>query len=45
MLTHIKGIFIEALDIKVNENESIMDQLVEIVHKYDIDTDGQEKLL
>lgn len=45
MLFDIKGIFIEALDIEINENQPIMDQLVDIVHKYNVDTDGQDKLL
>lgn len=45
VLSDTKDIFIEALDIDVNEDEPIMDQLVDIVHKYNIDTDGQEKIL
>ena len=40
MLSNIKGIFIKALDVDVNEEESIIDQFVDIVHKYNVDIDG-----
>lgn len=45
VLTDIKGIFLDALDINIDESQQIMDQLVELVHKYQVDTEGQEKLL
>ena len=40
MLEDIKGIFIDALDIEVNEKDPILDQLVHIVYKLNEDTQG-----
>ena len=45
MLEDIKGIFLDALVIEVNENDSIIDQNFDIIHKFNKDFDGQEKLL
>jgi hypothetical protein len=45
VLIDIKGIFLDALDVNIDESQPIMDQLVEIVHKYNTDAEGQEKLL
>ena len=45
VLKDIKGIFLDALSIEVNEKDSILDQLVHIIHKFNEDTNGQEKLI
>lgn len=40
-----KNILAEALGIEVNTSQPILYQLVEAVHKYNEDLDGQDKLL
>ena len=45
MLKDIKGIFIDALDIQINEKDPILDQLVYFVQKFNEDGQGQDKLL
>ena len=40
VLEDIKGISIDALDIEINEKDSILDQLVHIVHKSNEDAQG-----
>ena len=45
MLEDIKGIFIDTLSIEVDEKKYTLDQLVDIVHKFNEDLNGQEKLL
>ena len=41
----IEDIFLDVLDIEINAKDSILDQIVDIVHKFNKDTQGQEKLL
>jgi hypothetical protein len=45
VLEDIKGIFYDALNIEVDEKQPILDKLVDIVHKYNEELNGQEKLL
>ena len=45
MLEYIKSIFFDALSIQVDEKKPILDKLVDIVHKFNKDLSGQEKLL
>lgn len=45
VLEDIKSTFVDALNIEVDEKQPILDQLVEIVHKYNDELNGQEKLL
>ena len=40
MFEHIKGIFVDALSIEVDEKKPILDQLVEIVHKFNEELSG-----
>lgn len=44
-LEDIREIFIDVLSIEVNEKVPSIDQLIDIVHKFNEDTNGQEKLL
>ena len=45
VLEDIKEIFVDALSIHVNEKSSTIDQLIDIVHKFNEDIDGKDKLL
>ena len=41
----VKEIFVDSLSIEVNEKFHIIYQLINIVHKFNEDTNGQDKLL
>ena len=45
VLEDIKGIFIDTLNIEVDEKQLILDQLVEVVHKFNEELNAQEKIL
>lgn len=45
VLKDIKEIFIDTLSIEVNDKVHIIDQLIDTVHKFNEDIDGQDKLL
>ena len=45
VLEDIKEIFVGALSIEVNDKVPIINQLIDMVHKFNKDTNGQEKLL
>ena len=45
VLEDIKGIFIDVLNIEVDEKKPILDQLVEIVHKYNEEVNGKDFFL
>lgn len=40
VLEDIKAIFLDAIHIEVNEKDSIMNQLVDIIQKFNNDIDG-----
>ena len=45
VIEDIKDIFLDTLSIEVNEKVSIIEKLIEIVHKFNEDVNGQKKLL
>ena len=45
VLEDIKDIFLDTLSLEVNEKVPIIDQLINIVYKFNEDTNGKEKLL